>query len=117
MEKAVQYVKETEDAVEVLRQEIQKEIDKMEAEKENTLNARKAELQKEIDLLQEERSAYYERELEAYRMEQEQVISEEKQHYEETYNNKSDELASLVVKGVLEKYGSSKDEKVNHSVE
>ncbi len=117
MEKAIQYVRETEDAVDILRQEIQREIDQIEAEKETAVNEKRVELQKEIDLLKAKRSAYYEQELETYRQEQKRVIAEEKQHYKETYNNKSDELASLVVKGVLEKYGSSKDEEINHPVQ
>lgn len=117
MEKAIQYVKETEDAVDILRQEIQGEIDRIEAEKEKAVNNRKSELQEEVLLLKEERSEYYKEELEKYRKEQERVIAEEKQRFEETYNDKSDELALLVVKGVLEKYGSSKDEEANRSVQ
>lgn len=110
---AVEYVKDAEKRAAQFHEDGKIEIKKIESRLNEELAVVQQQLEKELEQYEQEQRSQYEEKLSIVREEAEQAVSVESERFAKVYQERREDVAKLIAKEVLRRYGYRQDEKVD----
>lgn len=108
---AVDYVKEAESRAAQFRKDGQEEMNKIELQKNDELSSIQEKLEQELATYEQEKRSRVDEKLSTDREEMERSVSLETDQFFGVYQEKKNDVAKLIAKEVLRRYGNSQNEK------